>query len=178
MKKAFNIAANVCAIILMSILLIGDIILMNALTVIGDLEETYLTTTSIETAMAICIMLLMFSITTIIISAFALAKGNYDDHGIARVLKIIVIVLIGIIAILEFIGGGLVYGLLCLIPIGLEITSICVQNQKNSIKTKPSAFRTVDDKINELKKLKSLHAISDEQYEIAVTNIINDIKNN
>ena len=168
MKKGFNIAANVCTIVLMGIMAIGSLVLISASSLIEEGGEILRT---------ISIILLLFCIATIVIAALTLAKGN---RGKALGLKITVIVLVGITAVLEFVGGGVVYGILCLIPIGLEIASVCVPDKKEQAATETfeqsANGQSVDEKIAELKRLKDLHAISDEQYEQAVSKIVNDLK--
>lgn len=172
MKKAFNIVANVCSIVLMGIMLIGTIVLLSALSSV-DFEGASVT-------IVITVFLMIFCIGTIIVSAFTLAKAN---GGNARGLQIAVTVLIGIVAILEFVGGGYVYGILCLIPIGFEIASICVkvtplkaQTQEMSALNVEKKQPTVDEKIAELKHLKEINAITEEQYESAINAIINSAK--
>lgn len=174
MKKAFNIAANVCAIVLMSLILLGAIYTMSNL--VGSKVK------DADLILIGCIFLLLFSVATIIVASLALAKGNRAETKVSRGLKITVAVLVGIITLLLFIGGneaGFAYGFIFLIPLGLEITSICVRNPKNPEQNDAAqspALETVDSKIAELKKLKSLHVISDEQYENAITEIINEVK--
>ena len=172
MKKAFNIVANVCTIVLMSIMLIGTFVLLGTLSGI-DVEGA-------GVVVVITVLLMIFCIGTIIVSAFTLAKAN---DGKARGLQIAVTVLVGIVAILEFIGSGYVYGILCLIPIGFEIASICVkvspataQTQETGTSNVSPKEPTVDEKIAELKHLKEINAITDEQYEVAINAIIKDVK--
>lgn len=172
MKKAFNIVANVCSIVLMCIMLIGAIVLLSALYAV-DVEGA-------SVMIGITVFLLVFCIGTIVVSALALAKANGRDE---RGLQIAVTVLISIVAILEFVGGGYVYGTLCLIPIGFEIASICVkvtplttQTQEMSALNVEKKQPTVDEKIAELKHLKEINAITEEQYELAINAIINDAK--
>lgn len=171
MKKAFNIVAGVCTIVLMSILLIGGLVLLAAISGTGG--ATLIT--------AIIALILLFCTATIIIAALAIAKPK-GKLGLG--LKITVIVLIGIIAVLEFVGDGIVYGFLCLIPIGFEIASICIKesapkpdiaDSNNSAPT--GGVQSVDEKIAEIKHLKELNVISEEQYNEAIAALVNEIKN-
>lgn len=155
MRKAFNIVANVCTIVLMSILLIGSAVLLGA---IGAADYYGV----------IALALLLFCIGTILVASFALATKKFG-------LKIAVIVLVGIIAVLEFMGGGVVYGILALIPIGFEIASLCVKEKVNKA-NEQEQNRTVDQKIAELKHLKELKAITDEQYDKAVAELVEEVK--
>lgn len=133
-KKALNIAANVCSIVLMGILLIGAFILLSSLPlldqVVGGSEYPEYTEEALQLIKIISIILLIFCVASIIVSSLALAKGN-GNKGLG--FKIAVIAMIGIVAILEFIGDGIVYGILCLIPIGLEIASLCIKVKPQTI---------------------------------------------
>lgn len=158
MKKAFNIVANVCAIVLMFIMFIGALMLLNA-SIDAGVGFGYL--------QVITLALLLFSIGTIIVSSVTLVKGSgAKGNG----LKITVIALVGIIAVLEFVGGGIVYGFLALIPVGFEIASLCVKDDNKAAEkgNVTHTDATVDQKIAELKHLKELRALTDEQYEQAV----------
>lgn len=123
-KKGFNIAANVCAIVFMGILMIGGFILLSAIMELGEQYSEYADTSSFTIATVTTVCILVFAAATIIVSAFALAKGN-GNKGFG--LKIAVIAMIGVVAVFEFIGGGIVYGILCLIPIGFEIANLCIK---------------------------------------------------
>lgn len=182
MKRIFNIVANVCAIVLMGILLIGAFVLLGQFSGLGDMDMDAVTIQSMRLVQAITILLVVFCIGTIIISAITLAKGNKSK---ALGLKITVIVLVGIITILEFIGGGYVYGILCLIPIGFEIASICVKDTSNSTNGNAPQTQTVDaqanqnsveGRINELKHLREIKAITEEQYEVAINALMEELK--
>lgn len=189
MKKGFNLAANIIAIVLMGIMIVGAIILLGTLSELSSYGYDYNYSLAVGPLMGITVGLLLFCIATVIISALAIYKGN---HGDAVGLKVAVIVLIGIVAVLEFIGGGVVYGVLCLIPIGFEIASLCVKNAPaqqtsataNTTHVEPAKpaetaapkASSVDEKIAELKHMKELHVIDDEQYDKAVKALIEEIK--
>lgn len=181
MKKGFNIAANVCAIVLMGILIIGAIVLMSAASALDSLDyvETDLAAGLIT---GLCVGIMLFSVATIIVASFAMVKLSKNK---ALGFQIAVIVLVGIIAILEFIGGGVVYGILCLIPIAFEIAAICVPNKQVESAASPVTAeeapstdkpQTTDEKVAELKHLLELNAITEEQYNNAVNAIFDEIK--
>lgn len=170
MKKGFHIAANVCVIVLMAIMLIGAFVLLGAL---SDVEPG---TDGLGLVRGITIGLLIFTIGTIIVASIALKYGANGPLG----LKIATIILIGIVAIMEFIGEGIVYGILCLIPIGLEITAIvlkdeCAYPEDWEYENRP-AVSTTDKKIAELKHLKEIGAITEEQYASAIDSIVDSLK--
>jgi len=175
MKKGFNIAANVCAIVLMGILIIGAIVILGGAAEL-EVESGLLT--------GIMIVVIIFSCATIIVASLALAKfGKCNVFGF----QIAVTVLVGITAIIEFIGGGIVYGILCLIPVAFEIVAMCLPNKTAETPVAATAsapqlqpnekVQTTDEKIAELKHLKELNVINDEQYENAVSAILEEIKN-
>ena len=167
MKKGFNIAANVCTIILMGIIAIGALFLISNPTIFG--KDNMLG--------AISVVLFLFCTATIVIASITIAKGN---RGKAFGLKLTVTILVGIIALIELIGGAVVYGILSLIPVGLEIASMCIPEKKQPVPeeaaTPPSEQQSVEKKIEELKRLKEFHVLSDEQYEQAISEIVNDLK--
>lgn len=175
MKKGFNIAANVCAIVLMGILIIGAIVILGGAAEL-EVESGLLT--------GIMIVVIIFSCAKIIVASLALAKfGKCNVFGF----QIAVTVLVGITAIIEFIGGGIVYGILCLIPVAFEIVAMCLPNKTAETPVAATAsapqlqpnekVQTTDEKIAELKHLKELNVINDEQYENAVSAILEEIKN-
>ncbi|MDE7439663.1 MAG: type IV conjugative transfer system protein TraL [Clostridia bacterium] len=182
MKKGFNIAANVCAIVLMGILVIGAIVLMSAASAVTGSD--YVTVDmAAGLIVGLCVGILLFCVATIIVASFAIVKLK-DNKALG--FQIAVIVLVGITAILEFVGGGVVYGILCLVPIALEIVAICVHN-KAAESTAPAMTetaevpstnnsQTTDEKIAELKHLRELNAITEEQYDNAVKAIFDEVK--
>lgn len=182
MKKGFNIAANVCAIVLMGILIIGAIVLMSATSSFADVVDDEFVSASTGLIVGLCIGIILFCIATIIVAAFAIVKLKVNK---AMGFQIAVIVLVGIVAILEFVGGGIVYGILCLVPIAFEIVAICVPNKtaQNTAPTVTAAetpstdkAQTTDEKIAELKHLRELNAITEEQYNNAVNAIFEEMK--
>ncbi|MDE7395977.1 MAG: hypothetical protein K2M95_07665 [Clostridiales bacterium] len=173
MKKGLCIAANVCAIVLMGIMCLGSLV---AISMFSDLGMSY--EVGLSMVQGILVGLLIFCIATIIISALALAKGV---KGKAVGLTITTIVLIGIVAILEFLGDGIVYGVLCLIPVGLDIAYLCVKTtnepvKENVVPETETKQPTVEGKISELNALKEKGLLSQEQYDSAVSKIIDNMK--
>lgn len=183
MKKGFNIAANVCAIVLVSLLIIGAIV------VLGGAAEFDVGSGLVT---GIMVGIILFCVATIVVASLALVKLSKNK---AFGFQIAVIVLIGILTILEFVGGAIVYGILCLIPIAFEIVAMCLPNKPagNSVETsvanstaEPAAVQdaavssakeqTTDEKIAELKHLKELNVIDEEQYNKAVQSIFDNIK--
>lgn len=119
MKKAFAITAGVISIVLMSIMLFSSLYLLSVLSELSafDIAETGL-------VYGVTIGILLFSIATIIIASLAIAK-NGKKGGMG--LGIALVVMVGVVAILEFVGGGVVYGVLCLVPMGFEIARLCLK---------------------------------------------------
>lgn len=179
MKKWFNFAANICAIVLMGIMLIGAASLVGMYDSLAD--EGLIDTSSAAFLKRVVVALIVFCIGTIIVSALTLARGN-KEKGIG--LKITMIILIGIIAMLEFSGSGYVYGILCLVPIGLEIASLCVKDKADSSVTESDETvngqtgntQSLEEKIAELKHLNEIKAISEEQYNEAVQSLVDGLK--
>lgn len=180
MKKAFNLVANIGAIVLISILLLGllgSCMMLSDIASPGDLDASvfYL----------VIVFLILLCTATIVLAALALAKCN---NGKARGLQIAVTVLVCIVAILAFLGSSsgnaavIVYGVLCLVVVGFEIAAMCVKSaqkeapQPNTDASAAQKQYTVDEKIAELKHLKELNAITEEQYETAINSIINEVK--
>lgn len=86
-------------------------------------------------------------------------------------LAITLIVLLAILTILEFVGDGVVFGVLCLIPLGLEIASICMHHgETTNVDNKTT--KSVSDKIREYKELKENNLIDEEQYKKAVDELL------
>jgi len=193
MKRGFNIAANVCALVLMGVLLIGAILSCANLLELESSSEVMI-------AWRIFIVLIVFIVGAIIISALALALGNKSN---SNGLKVTVIVFMVIVGVLEFIGNGYIWCALCLIPILLEaiaillkekpvavaeptekqvdkapITTEATEAEETETETEDTApkGRTVDEKVAELKHLKETEVISEEQYNEAITAIIEDLK--
>ena len=178
MKRGFNIAANVCAIVLMGILIIGAIVLRSASSIISGVVDEATADMAAGLVIGLCVGIMLFCVATIIVASFAIVKLNQNK---AMGFQIAVIVLVGIVAILEFVGGGVVYGVLCLVPIAFEIVAICLPNKAAAPATTaeaPSANKdqTTDEKIAELKHLKELNAITEEQYNQAVNAIFEEMK--
>ncbi len=149
--------------------LCGSAILTLMLLLDVDSSGTYI---DIGLVMAITAFLIIFTIVAIVMAAIALKKGlKNEGNGFA----IATIVLVGIIAILEILGGtgqSVVYGLLCLATIGLEITYLCLKPDKVA----PKNNQSLEAKISELKHMREIGVISEEQYKTALDRVLNESK--
>ena len=189
-KKGLNLAAAICSIVLGGILVIGAISSFSLLSAIGS--EAGVDPSMMGLVEAILVFILLFSIAVVLVAIACVVKRNSDGKGI----KIALLVLMLILAILEFAGSSIMWGIVCLVPVGLEIASLAIPE-----KTDPSVFNTsqsvfnygysvaatkvepeakndttISAKIAELKKLKDDNLITEEQYNNAVDELITKLK--
>ncbi len=189
-KKGLNLAAAICSIVLGGILVIGAISSFSLLSAIGS--EAGVDASMLGLVEAILVFILLFSIAVVLVAIACVVKRNSDGKGI----KIALLVLMLILAILEFAGSSIMWGIVCLVPVGLEIASLAipektdpsVYNTSQSVfnygysvaatKVEPEAKNdtTISAKIAELKKLKDDNLITEEQYNNAVDELITKLK--
>ena len=189
-KKGLNLAAAICSIVLGGILVIGAISSFSLLSAIGS--EAGVDASMMGLVEAILVFILLFSIAVVLVAIACVVKRNSDGKGI----KIALLVLMLILAILEFAGSSIMWGIVCLVPVGLEIASLAipektdpsVYNTSQSVfnygysvaatKVEPEAKNdtTISAKIAELKKLKDDNLITEEQYNNAVDELITKLK--
>ena len=171
-KRVFELLGSILAMILGVILLFGSIYLITQIAV-GYYDVHILIEISI-------LFVLLFSIVFIIFTAILLPSPVKNGVYRNRLgLKITFLIITGLISLLEFLGGSLVYGLLFLLPFVFVLLSICLPQDKiesqtiqNNVNNEP--VNTNDDvqKIEQLRKLKENGAISEEQYQEAIKKII------
>ena len=189
-KKGLNLAAAICSIVLGGILVIGAISSFSLLSAIGS--EAGVDASMMGLVETILVFILLFSIAVVLVAIACVVKRNSDGKGI----KIALLVLMLILAILEFAGSSIMWGIVCLVPVGLEIASLAipektdpsVYNTSQSVfnygysvaatKVEPEAKNdtTISAKIAELKKLKDDNLITEEQYNNAVDELITKLK--
>ena len=117
-KKYLNISAAICSIVLAAILIIGSISIFSFLGSVETSDQAAVQLLTIVTA-----LLVVFSVAVIAVSVMCIVKSESPKNG----LKIALLSLMAVLAILEIAGSSIIWGIICLIPVGLEIASIVVQ---------------------------------------------------
>ena len=188
-KKGLNLAAAICSVVLGGILLIGAISSFSLLSEIG--ASAGVDASAVWLVELVLIFILLFSIAVILVGIACIVKRHSDGKG----LKIALLTLMVVLALLEFAGDSLLWGIICLVPAGLEIASIAIREKSDAAaaetgksvfnydysvaatKAEPEAKNdtTISAKIEELKKLKDDNLITEEQYNKAVEEIISKI---
>lgn len=206
MKKAFNIAANVCAILVMSIVFVCT------LTSASDIWAHYstyydaCTKETLNTLNAFAVLELLSAIVALLaLTSSVVALICKTINRVIGKITIIVIAISGILciigyALISFASKSPIYGvsfgssffgltMICLIPVTLEIFALNLKDVPTCIETAPepqkvtheaetstNKTRSTDDKIAELNHLRELHALTQEQYDAAISALIDELK--
>lgn len=167
-KYNLNMASAILSIVFGGLITIGGI----WLTQIAYLGGLYSNLLSLNIAYLSIIVLLGVSL--VIISSLCVSIKNKTKLG----LRITMLSLLSFSSIMEFIAGNIVYGLLLLLPIALEIASVYIKSETDNIEKKALKTNqsTIDAKIAELKHLKDIYVLTDEQYEASIQRLISSIK--
>ena len=127
-KRVLELIAAIFSIVLGTILAIGSILLLVGLNDIQYVEGANL-------LQVITIFILLGSAAIIIVAS--LLCPSPMKNGVMRKrfgLQIALSVLMGVVAILELIGGSIVYFILFLAPLVLMIVSMCLKNENPAAK--------------------------------------------
>lgn len=173
MKKAFNLTANVCIIVLMSLTFLHSFILIDQLRSDGLYHTPF--------NLTIAYLNNFFSFVTIFLSATDVINKS-KKMSFALNTAIFLCVASAVVPVFldsQFSKMTIFCSALCIIPFAFKITSFCIPQKSSERLNCGAEFNTytVDGKIAEIKHLKELNVISEEQFANAIEEVIKQFIN-